>query len=118
MERSYLHFLNKLGVPVTADFQNAPVLLGGCESLIANEGAIMTTANHTKSFRNHELPAKRVIVALSTQIVPDKQQALIRINNKYQKPPANIQTMSIFAPPKDDFSGGKWYETYLFLIEN
>jgi len=64
------------------------------------------------------LPAKRVIVAMSTQILPDKQQALIKINNKYQKPPANIQTMSIFAPPKDDLSGGKWYETYLFLIEN
>jgi len=118
IERSYLHFLEKLGIPVTTDLQKAPVLLGGCEFLIANEGAVMTTANHTKTFRNNELPQKRVIIALTNQIVPNKSKALIQINNKYQKPPANIQTMSIFAQPKDDLSGGKWYETYLFLIEN
>jgi len=118
IERSYLHFLEKLGVPVTDDFKKAPVLLGGCESLIAQEGAVMTTDNHTKSFRNTELPQKRVIIALSNQIVTNKSQALTQINNKYQKPPANIQTMSIFAPPTSDLSGGKWYETYLFLIEN
>jgi len=118
IERSYLHFLEKLGVPVTDKFKKAQVLLGGCEFLIANEGAIMTTANQTKTYRNNELSKKRVIIALSNQIVPNKSQALIKINNKYQKPPSNIQTMSVYDRPKDNLLGGKWYETYLFLIEN
>jgi len=119
LERSYYHFLQKLEVPVTLEEINQNgALLGGCESLIAEEGAIMTTAIHTKEYRNDELPKKRVIIALSNQIIPNKRAALININKQYEKPPSNIQTMSIFAPPKDDLSGGKWYETYLFLIEN
>ncbi len=118
IERSYYHFLQKLQVPVRLEFDKDSVLLGGCESLIAEDGAIMTTETNTKEYRNSELPNRRVIIALSNQITPSKSQALIDINNRYEKPPANIQTMSIFAPPKDALSGGKWYETYLFLIEN
>ena len=118
LERSYLQFLKKMQIPVTEQFDKNAVLLGGCEMLIANEGAIMTTATHTKEYRNQELPQRRVIVALSDQITPNKSQALTDINNKYKKPPANIQTMSIFAKPKNDLSGNNWYETYLFLIEN
>ncbi len=118
LERSYFHFMNKLHIPVTDRFDPSAVMLGGCEFLIANEGAIMTTATHTKTYRNDDLPRRRVIMALSNQIVSNKSQALIEINNKYEKPPANIQTMSIFAKQKDDLLGGKWYETYLFLIEN
>ncbi len=118
IERSYFHFLEKLGVPVKYSFTETDVLLGGCESLIADEGAIMTTATHTKEYRNIELPHKRVIVGLSNQIVSNKSQALIAINKRYETPPANIQTMSVFSKPQNDLSGGKWYETYLFLIEN
>ncbi len=118
LERSYWHFMKKLDVPVTSGLNESAVLLGGCEFLIADEGAIMTTATHTKAYRNNELPKTRVIVALSNQITPNKTQALIEINNKYEKPPANIQTISIFAKPKDDLLGNKWYDTYLFLIEN
>ena len=118
LERSYFHFLNKLNIPVTDQFDKTGVLLGGCEALIADEGSIMTTATHTKEYRNVDLPQRRVIVALTNQITSSKTQALIDINNKYEKPPANIQTMSIFAQPKNDLSGNKWYETYLFLIEN
>ena len=118
IERGYLHFLKKLGVPVKFSFQKNDVLLGGCESLIADEGAIMTTSAQTSEYRNTDLPKRRVIIALSNQITPNKSQALIDINKKYEKPPANIQTMSIFAPPANNLSGDRWYETYLFLIEN
>jgi len=118
LERSYFHFLNKLNVPVQSGFSNESVLLGGCESLIAEEGAIMTTEKHTSSYRNTDLPHRRVIIALSSQITPSKTQALSNINKKYDTPPANIQTMSIFATPKDALQSGNWYEVYLFLIEN
>ncbi len=118
IENSYALFLNKLHIPVTTDWKKAGILLGGCEYLIAQEGAILTTAQNSQSWRNHELPHRRVIIALANQIVAHKTDALIKINNKYKKPPANIQTMSIFAQSKDDLLGGKWYETYLFLIEN
>ncbi len=118
LEAAYLQFLHKMQIPVTDQLDQTGILLGGCEMLIANEGAIMTTAVHTKEYRNPELPQRRVIIALSNQITPNKSQALTDINNKYEKPPANIQTMSIFARPKNDLSGNMWYETYLFLIEN
>jgi len=118
IERSYFHLLKKLKVPVKFSFEAGDVLLGGCESLIADEGAIMTTSKHTGEYRNVELPQKRVIIGLSKQIVPNKSQALIAINKRYDTPPANIQTMSVFNKPENDLSGGKWYETYLFLIEN
>jgi len=118
LERAYWHFMNKLEIPVTSDFNESNVMLGGCEYLIADDGAIMTTAAHTKTYRNTELPQTRVIIALSNQITTSKTQALVEINNKYDKPPANIQTISIFAKPKDDLLGGRWYDTYLFLIEN
>ncbi len=118
LERSYFHFLQKLKVPVKFGVKTDDVLLGGCESLIAHEGAIMTTDKHTGEYRNGELPQKRVIVALSDQIVSAKTQALSAINKKYDSPPANIQTMSIFAPDKNTLTGGKWFEVYLFLIEN
>jgi len=118
IERGYLHFLEKLNVPVKFSFQKDDVLLGGCESLIASEGAVMTTAKQSSEYRNIELPQKRVIIALSNQITSNKSEALNIINKKYEKPPANIQTMSIFAPPENNLSGNKWYEVYLFLIEN
>ena len=118
LEQDYLQFLNKIEIPATGKLENDGVLLGGCEALIADEGSIMTTAKHTKEYRNQELPLRRVVIALSNQITANKSQALTDINNKYEKPPVNIQTMSIFAKPKNDLSGNKWYETYLFLIEN
>ena len=118
IEPAYLQFLKKIQIPATGHLDKNGILLGGCEALIANEGAIMTTATHTGEYRNQELPQRRVIIALSNQITPNKSQALTEINNKYEKPPANIQTMSIFAKPKNDLSGNRWYETYLFLIEN
>ncbi len=118
LERSYYHFLNKLHIPAEFGFSKQGILLGGCESLIATEGAIMTTEKHTSNYRNTDLPHKRVIVALSSQITSTKNQALSNINKKYETPPANIQTMSIFAPPTDALQSGNWYEVYLFLIEN
>jgi len=118
LERSYLHFLKKLKIPVKYGLEKDAVLLGGCESLIASEAAIMTTAEQTGAYRNMELPIARVIVAMSNQILPNKQQALININNKYERPPNNIQTMSVFSQPKNELDAGKWFDVYLFLIEN
>jgi len=118
LERSYYHFLKKINIPVEFGFTKQGVLLGGCESLIAHDGAIMTTEKHTSNYRNPDLPHRRVIVALSSQITPTKSQALSNINKKYETLPSNIQTMSIFAKPKDALQGGNWFEVYLFLIEN
>ena len=118
IEPEYKQLLTKLNIPFTAEWQKVNNLLGGCEHLIANEGAILTTEKNSRSWRNQELPKHRIIIALASQIVSHKTEALIKINNNYQKPPANIQTMSIFAKPADGLSVGTWYKTFLFLIEN
>ncbi len=118
IERSYLHFLEKINIPVNTELNEKNVLLGGCEHLIADQGAIMTTSKQTQSLRNNELPHIRVFIALSNQIVTSKADALHNINKKYEVHPSNIQTISLFKEPKQDSIDNKWYDTYLFLIEN
>jgi hypothetical protein len=118
IERSYLHFLEKMNIPVSTELNENDVLLGGCEHLIADQGAIMTTSKQTQNLRNSELPHIRVFIALSNQIVTSKADALHNINKKYEVHPSNIQTASRFKEPKKNSVDNKWYDTYLFLIEN
>lgn len=119
IERAYYHLLKKMKIPVRFDnFSSDDILLGGCELLISNESAIMTTSRQTGEYRNTQLPQKRLIVSMSNQIVADKTEAMTFINKKYETPPSNIQTMSIFAPTENSIVQGQWYEVYLFLIEN
>ncbi len=118
IERSYLHFLEKLKVPCTTELTKDAVLLGGCESLIAEEGAVMTTSRQTKNFRNIDLPNTRVFIALSNQITLSKADALREINKKYEDYPSNIQTLSVFKKNKEGEVSENWFDTYLFLIEN
>ncbi len=117
LERAYLHFLNKIEVPVKEYIDNKGILIGGCEYLIADDGAIMTTSKQLKHYRNDKLPQKRVIIATSNQIVKDKRHALEEINKKYEEYPTNIQTISHFKEDENDLNGNNWIETYLFLIE-
>jgi hypothetical protein len=118
LEKDYNHLLNKLNIPYTNNLNESRILISGCEFLIVDEAAIMTTARNTKDYRHNELPQQRVVIAMTNQIVQSKNDALIMINNSYEKPPANIQTISIFAEPSDDLLGSHWYKTFLFLIEN
>ncbi len=117
IERAYFHFLKKLNIPVKIFENEEGILIGGCEYLIAEDGAIMTTSKQVLHYRNAELPKKRVIIATSNQIVKDKRQALEEINKKYEIYPTNIQTSSNFKENEDDLQGKHWVETYLFLIE-
>ncbi len=117
LERAYYHFLKKINIPVTDWKNDTGILIGGCEYLIADDGAIMTTSKQLKHYRNGNLPKKRVIIATSNQIVKDKRQALEEINKKYEDYPTNIQTSSHFKETDDDLNGKHWIETYLFLIE-
>jgi len=118
IERSYFHFLQKMNVPVTSEIKDDAVLLGGCENLIADQGAIMTTSKQTQNFRNSELPKTRIFIGLSNQIVTSKADALHTINKKYDVYPSNIQTISKFKEPNKNSVDNKWYDSYLFLIEN
>ncbi|HFX18262.1 MAG TPA: hypothetical protein ENK64_03895 [Flavobacteriales bacterium] len=118
LEKDYMTFLKKINIPFTTKLNETNILISGCEFLIADEAAIMTTSRNTKEYRHNELPQQRVVIAMTNQIVQSKNDALIIINNSYEKPPANIQTISIFAEPSDDLLGSHWYKTFLFLIEN
>ncbi len=117
IERAYYHFLKKIGIPANEFKNNNGILIGGCEYLIAVDGAIMTTSKQLKHYKNNEVPHKRVIIATSNQIVKDKRQALEEINKKYEIYPTNIQTSSNFKENSDELNGNNWVETYLFLIE-
>jgi len=117
IERAYFHFLKKMNIPISPFENNSGILIGGCEYLIADDGALMTTSKQLKHYRNDKLPKKRLIIATSNQIVKDKRQALEEINKKYDEYPTNIQTISNFKKNEDDLNGNNWVETYLILIE-
>ena len=118
LDRGYYHFLKKLKLPVTSKNNKEEILIGGCEYLIAEEGAILVSSKNILHYRNSELPRKRVFIATTDQIVQDKREALEKINKKYKDYPSNIQSFSKFSKDRqNDDTSAFWADTSLFLIE-
>ena len=118
LDRGYYHFLKKLKLPVVSGINNKGILIGGCEYLIADEGAILVSSQNILNYRNNELPRKRVFIVTTDQIVKDKREALEKINKKYKDYPSNIQSFSKFSKDRqNDDTSAFWADTSLFLIE-
>ncbi len=117
IDRGYYHFLIKLKLPVTSKIENNGILIGGCEYLIAEEGAILVSSKNILNYRNNELPHKRIFITTTDQIVKDKREALEKINKKYEEYPSNIQSFSKFKKKEAEEEGLFWMDASLFLIE-
>jgi L-lactate utilization protein LutC len=98
--------------------------LSKCESLVANDGAILFSSNQIKEKEMHELPANLVIFATTSQFVENISEGMRIIKNKSkERIPTNITTIKDFEVESDkekDFMtyGSSTKNLYLLLLED
>ena len=97
-------------------------LFASCESLIADEGAILFSSNQIRHFKPNELPTNIVILATTSQIALSKGDSLQVIRKKYTSNyPSNITAIKYFHKVEDeDFLtyGSSAKNLYLLLLED
>ncbi|MCV6631473.1 MAG: lactate utilization protein [Flavobacteriaceae bacterium] len=102
--------------------QQADCLLIGCENLIAKDGSILLSSHQIRENKLMHLPKKMIVVAYTSQIVPDISNGLQRIKNQCKNEiPSNITTIKQFKEPKEnDFLtyGSSAKNLYLLLLED
>jgi L-lactate dehydrogenase complex protein LldG len=78
--------LDKADIPFSSDaesFQTLRVSVTGCEYLIARLGSIMISSGQISGRRLNVYPEIHVVIAFSSQLVPDLKQALAGIKQRY-----------------------------------
>ena len=96
--------------------------LSTCESLVADNGAILLPSNQIKEKKLDELPTNFVIFATTSQLVETISEGLRIIKNQSSKHiPSNITTIQDFETEKEkDFMsyGSITKNLYLLLLED
>lgn len=116
----YLLDENKI---IRDNVKNPTFLLSSCETLIADNGAILFSSNQFKEYKPDELPKNIIVFATTSQLVGSKSDGLSYINHKYTtNRPSNITTITYFKEPKEeeDFLhyGSCHKNLYLLLLED
>jgi len=78
--------LDKADIPFGSDddsFHSLKVGVTGCEYLVARLGSIMVSSQQISGRRLNVFPEIHVVIAYSSQLVPDLKQALADIKLKY-----------------------------------
>lgn len=78
--------LDKADIPFSYDadsFHSLKVSVTGCEFLIARLGSIMISSGQMSGRRLNVYPEIHVVIAYSSQLVPDLKQALAGIKHRY-----------------------------------
>jgi L-lactate dehydrogenase complex protein LldG len=78
--------LDKAGIPFKsdeADFELMDAGITNCEFLIARLGSIMISSRQTSGRRLNVFPESHLVIARSSQIVPDIKDALKKMQEKY-----------------------------------
>ena len=78
--------LDKAGIPFNsdeADFQQMDAGITYCEFLIARIGSIMISSRQISGRRLNVFPESHLVIARSSQIVPDIKDALKKLQEKY-----------------------------------
>ncbi|MCD4663652.1 MAG: LUD domain-containing protein [Bacteroidales bacterium] len=68
-----------------SDFNDINVGITYCEYLIARLGSIMISSRQTSGRRLNVFPETHIVIAYSSQIVPDIKDALINIKEQYKE---------------------------------
>ena len=110
---------------LAATFENDgqyPVVMTGCEALIAFNGGIMIHSHHTGGRKLGDLPQHHVLIAYTSQIVANLRDGMTAINQKYREQrPSNI---SVIRAPHDQAvelasaDPNKGRTVFLILIED
>jgi L-lactate utilization protein LutB len=104
------------------DSVKAAFLLTTCESLVANNGAILLSSNQIKEKKLNELPSNFIIFSTTSRLVDTISEGLQIIKNQSKKRlPSNITTIQDFETDKEkDFMsyGSSTKNLYLLLLED
>jgi L-lactate dehydrogenase complex protein LldG len=82
----FQELLDKADIPFSYDaesFHSLKVGVTGCEYLIARIGSIMISSGQMSGRRLNVYPEIHVVIAYSSQLVPDLKQALAGIKQRY-----------------------------------
>jgi hypothetical protein len=114
-------FLKDLGLDFTTD-KSVNVLVGNCEYLIANNGALLVCSNQIGEGKLLDLPHNFIIYATTSQLLESLGEGLQLIKKKYNtRIPASITTLKTFEEKSDsDFLsyGSTQKNLYLLLLED
>jgi hypothetical protein len=104
------------------DSAKSTFLLTTCESLVANNGAILLSSNQIKEKKLKELPFNFIIFSTTSRLVDTISEGLQIIKNQSKKHiPSNITTIQDFETDKEkDFMsyGSSTKNLYLLLLED
>ena len=87
LDNNIKKILNDAGIEFSSEessFIDMEVGITNCEFLIARLGSIMVSSKQTSGRRMNVFPPSHIILADTSQIVPDIKQALEAIKEKYQ----------------------------------
>ncbi len=85
-EKLITDFMDKVGFPYTTDDKNFPEGMVGittCEALISRLGSIIISSKQGSGRRLFVVPTIHIILAYTSQLVPELKDALQLIKNKY-----------------------------------
>ena len=101
---------------------NPKFLFASCESLIADEGAVLFSSNQIKHFKPNELLTNIVVLATTSQIALSTGDSLQAIRKRYTSNyPSNITAIKYFDKvEEEDFLtyGSSAKNLYLLLLED
>jgi hypothetical protein len=104
------------------DSSKSTFLLTTCESLVANNGAILLSSNQIREKKLNELPFNFIIFSTTSRLVETISEGLQIIKNQSKKHiPSNITTIQDFETDKEkDFMsyGSSTKNLYLLLLED
>jgi len=104
------------------DLSDSTFFLTTCESLVANNGAILLSSNQIKEKKLKELPFNFIIFSTTSRLVDTISEGLQIIKNQSKKHiPSNITTIQDFETDKEkDFMsyGSSTKNLYLLLLED
>lgn len=79
--------LNKGNIPFISSkekFKTIQVGITQCEFLVARLGSIMVSSGQMSGRRLHAFPDTHIVLAYTSQLVPDLKDAFLRLRNKYE----------------------------------
>ncbi|MHC5353048.1 LUD domain-containing protein [Myroides sp. LJL115] len=105
------------------DVNQPSFFIASCESLIADDGAILFSDRQLKDNKANHLPSNIVVIAKTSQITRSKSDGLREIKKKYGSClPSNITAFNCFKPSaveSDFLSYGRTPKNlYLLLLED
>ncbi len=85
-ENKILEFMDQIGFPYTKEDKSFPegmVAITSCEALVARLGAIMISSKLGSGRKLFVVPTVHIIMAYTSQLVPELKDALTMIKTKY-----------------------------------